>query len=238
VKKTGPDPRSGSPDREEHRLFTEASLSIGFANVQRFVDETRGAFGPVLLWPFLPFTTAAELIFNSTDPIYRGRGIRFGDGKPIVLVPGHLSGDTMLTPLSHWLRAIGYRPVTSKIVVNMDDRNLDERIAIALRHASRRIGRKAVIVTFDTGLKAALRVATQNPHYLSDVIAVGLPKEWPSPPPSLRLHFVEDARRAAMHSPRPHIVEGSRALLPINPKVLKILSEILREIPISLLDQN
>jgi hypothetical protein len=33
-----------------------------------------------------------------------------------------------------------------------------------------------------------------------------------------------------------HVVEGSRALLQVNPGALKILSEILREIPISLLE--
>jgi hypothetical protein len=70
------------------------------------------------------------------------------------------------------------------------------------------------------------------------VIAFGLPDQWPPPPLGLRLHIIEASRRsAAMRSPNVHIVEGSRALLPINPKALRILSEILREIPISLLGQ-
>jgi hypothetical protein len=66
-------------------------------------------------------------------------------------------------------------------------------------------------------------------------IAVGLPGSLPETPAAMRLHAIETSRRvAAAWRQDMHIVDGSRALLPVNPAALKILAEILREIPISL----
>jgi hypothetical protein len=233
----GREQKPDSPDPEDHRLSQDPLLSAGFGIAGRFIGETLRAFGPPSLWPFLHFSVAAELILNSTDPVCRGKGIHFGDGKPVILVPGHLGGDATLTPLSLWLRAIGYRPVMGEIAVNVDDRSLDERVAAALRHACRRIGRKAVMVAFNTGVRSALRVAAADPHHVSDVIALGLPAPCPPVPATLRLHVIESSRRnPASRANGAHVVDGSPSLLPLNPRALKHLSEILREIPISLLE--
>src|SRR6516162_553702 len=132
-------------------------------------------FGLPLLWPYASLAGAAELMLHSLDTVYRGRDVRYGDGKPIVLVPGHLGGDVTLEPLSMWLRGIGYRPVKSNVRINISDRSLDEPVAAALRAAARRIGRKAVMIALDTGFRAALRVAASEAEFVSDVIALGLP---------------------------------------------------------------
>jgi pimeloyl-ACP methyl ester carboxylesterase len=219
------------PDRGAHGGEHRALGKAG-----RFIGETLGTFGLPFFWPYASMRAVTELLLNSADPIYRGHDIRYGDGKPVVLVPGHLSGDVVLAPLAIWLDAIGYRPVKSEIAINIDDRTLDGPLAAALRDAALRIGRKTVLIAFDTGVRAAMRVAAREQEHVSDLIAVGLPDHLPDTPAAVRMHVIETSRRvAAAWREDMHIVDGSRALLPVNPAALKILSEILREIPIGLL---
>jgi len=197
-------------------------------------------FGLPLLWPYASLAGAAELMLHSLDTVYRGRNVRYGDGKPIVLVPGHLGGDVTLEPLSIWLRGIGYRPVRSNVLINIDDRSLDEPVAAALRAAARRIGRKAVMIALDTGFRAALRVAAAEAEFVSDVIALGLPDRLPPQPSGVHLHIIENASRMQTTAGRPnfHLVSGTRTLLSINPEALRIMAAILRDIPISLLEES
>jgi hypothetical protein len=61
----------------------------------------------------------------------------------------------------------------------------------------------------------------------------------PAVPTGVRLHIIESARRASIvpdHQANP--VQGSRALLYVNPAAWRILAGILREIPITLLDRS
>jgi pimeloyl-ACP methyl ester carboxylesterase len=229
-------PDEGAPAGEE-RQARDASRHSGLSKAGRFIGETLGTFGFPFFWPYASMRAATELIFNSTDPVYRGHDIRYGDGKPVVLVPGHLAGEVTLGPLAIWLDAIGYRPAKPEVAINIDDRALDVPVAEALREAARRIGRKAVLIAFDTGVRAAMRVAADQREHVSDVIAVGLPDRLPKTPTAVRVHVIETSRKVAgAFREDMYIVDGSRALLPVNPAALKILSEILREIPISLLD--
>jgi hypothetical protein len=204
-----------------------------------FIGQTLRAFGLPWLWPYGMLEAVAELLHNSSDPVYRGDDVRFGDGKPIVLVPGHLGSDVTLEPLSIWLHAIGYRPVKSNILININDRSLDEPIAVALRTATRRIGRKAVMIALDTGCRAALRVAEIEHAFVSDVIALGLSDEMPLAPAGVRLHVIDNNwRKPAVKGPNVHLVPGTRPLLSINPATLRIISAILRDIPIELLSEQ
>jgi hypothetical protein len=208
-----------------------------FGYTARFIEDTLRSFGPPLLWPYASLEATAELFLNASDTVYRGGDVRFGDGKPVVLVPGHLGGDVTLEPLSLWLHAIGYRPMKANVLINLDDRMLDPPLAAALRAAAQRIGRKAVMVAFDTGLRAALRVAAAERDFVSDVIAFGHPDQVPATPGGVTLHIIESAARARLSPDKNvHHVRGSRALLSVNPAALRILAATLRAIPITLLD--
>ena len=178
------------------------------------------------------------MIRHFDDPVFHGRNIRYGDGKPLLLVPGHLAGDATLFPLAMWLRAIGYRPTQLDVPINLDDRLLDKSLAAALPDAARRIGRKAVIIAFGTGVRTALRVAALDQDHVSDVIALGLPDQLPPIPEGVRLHVVGRMPLQSNVRGELRIVEGSESLLHINPKALRVLSEILRQIPISLLESS
>src|SRR4051794_24322206 len=62
----------------------------------------------------------AELARLLVDPVYLGRGVPRGDGRPVVLIPGFLAGDGSLTVMAEWLGRIGYRSHGSGILWNVD----------------------------------------------------------------------------------------------------------------------
>src|SRR5437660_5781443 len=56
-----------------------------------------------------------ELSALLRDPVFRGRGLPRGDGRPVLLVPGFLSGDWSMTVMNGWLQRIGYKAYMSGI---------------------------------------------------------------------------------------------------------------------------
>ena len=96
------------PDRPRKPISRLTSVSTILGPAAGFIDETLRTFGLPLFWPYDSLEAAVEVVLNSSDAVYRGQNVRYGDGKPVVLVPGHLGGDVTLAPLSMWLHAIGY----------------------------------------------------------------------------------------------------------------------------------
>jgi hypothetical protein len=113
---------------------------------------------------------------------------------------------------------------------------LDQPLALAARGAARRIGRKAVVIAFDTGIRSALRVAEAESDHVSDVIGLGPVDCASSMPSGLRLHIIGPSKAAASPNHTIYHVRGSRALLSVNPDALRILAAVLRDIPITLLN--
>ena len=68
------------------------------------------------LWDPLAFREMTALL---GDPVMRGRGVRRGDGRPVLLVPGFLSGDWSLRVLHNWLQRVGYESHLSGIQFNV-----------------------------------------------------------------------------------------------------------------------
>lgn len=96
---------------------------------------------------------------------------RFGDGKPIVvLAPRFIGSDLMLLPLSMWLTALGYRPVIAGA-----DQSSSVSLSQAIRDVTRRVGRKAILVTHSLGMPRALHIAEENKSRISDVIVLDAP---------------------------------------------------------------
>jgi hypothetical protein len=224
------------PSEDNERPGRPRSESSVLQHAAAFIDETVRSLGSPLFWPYSSLQAAAELLLHAFDPVYRGVNVRYGDGKPVVLVPGHLGGDATLEPLSMWLHAIGYRPTRSNILININDRLLDQPLALAARGAARRIGRKAVVIAFDTGIRSALRVAEAESDHVSDVIGLGPVDCASSMPSGLRLHIIGPSKAAASPNHTIYHVRGSRALLSVNPDALRILAAVLRDIPITLLN--
>src|ERR687891_423447 len=59
-----------------------------------------------------------ELYRLLADPVFRGRGVPRGDGRPVLLMPGFGAGDYALVVLARWLGRIGYAPFTAGFVTN------------------------------------------------------------------------------------------------------------------------
>jgi pimeloyl-ACP methyl ester carboxylesterase len=116
--------------------------------------------------------------------IYFGGKAQFGDGKPIILVPD-FSSDLAFLMLSNWLKALGYRPVTTGLSANVDDQS----VADLIRAITQRVGRKAVLVTAASGMQRASAMAEAHKDRVSDIVVLNA-SHHPDMSPGIRSHFI------------------------------------------------
>ena len=126
-----------------------------------------------MLWDPLAFREMSALL---RDPVFRGRGVPRGDGRPVLLVPGFLSGDWSLTVLSNWLERIGYKPQLSGILFNVQD---SESLLAGLRHRLVKIesaaGSRVSLIGHSRGGLLAKVLAQRRPQSVEQVITLGAP---------------------------------------------------------------
>ena len=118
-----------------------------------------------------------------------GSSLRYGDGKPIVLVPPHLGSDLALMPLSAWLKALGYRPATAGLLLNLGEAPTDRALAKSVHDITARVGRKAVLVAHSSSHAAARRAAEAQMDRVSDVVVFGASSRSP-PSNGVRTHYI------------------------------------------------
>jgi triacylglycerol lipase len=110
------------------------------------------------------------------DSVFRGRGVPRGDGRPVLLIPGFLSGDWSLTVLSNWLERIGYKAHLSGILFNVQD---SERLLAGLRHRLVQIesaaGSRVSLVGHSRGGLLAKVLSQRRPQSVEQVITLGAP---------------------------------------------------------------
>ncbi|MDQ6747327.1 MAG: alpha/beta hydrolase [Candidatus Dormibacteraeota bacterium] len=108
--------------------------------------------------------------------IFAGVGVPAGDGRPVMLIPGFLAGDTSLDTMRGWLRRNGYRTLRSGINLNAQSSEvLLQRIASRLGTEYRRGGRRVSLVGQRRGGVLALGVAQRYPQLVEEVISLGSP---------------------------------------------------------------
>ena len=196
-------------DRRMRRRISPASSTMSRAGRDVSNPMPLNGHAPPLLdtlasttqWFFGLPSTLTSAAFNSLtiarQSMLVGDASRYGDGKPIVLVPPHLGSDLALLPLSAWLKALGYRPATAGLFLNLGDAATDRTLAKSIHDITARVGRKAVLVAHSSGHAAALRAAEMQSDRVSDVVVFGA-----SPParPSngVRTHYI------ASGLPTPH----------------------------------
>jgi pimeloyl-ACP methyl ester carboxylesterase len=194
-----------------HRVLWEATsacvdLIVGFltsAHVERITMPhalARPQSGPAVsgslplaiewfaTWPFALAKAGLESLALARQWMVAGSSSRFGDGKPIIVVPSFLGTDIALIPFALWLKALGYRPMMAGLFLHVQD-SLDERfLSRAIRDITRRVGRKAVLITHSSGMASALRAADAHREWISDVIVF----EAAQPPNTmgLRVHLL------------------------------------------------
>ncbi|MGZ8648091.1 MAG: esterase/lipase family protein [Solirubrobacteraceae bacterium] len=116
----------------------------------------------------------AELARLVVDPVFAGRDVPHGDGRPVILIPGFLAGDVSLSVMGSWLRRIGHRPHESGILVNVDcsDRALDS-IEARAESVAARSGRRLALVGHSRGGHFAKALAHRRPDLVEAVVSLG-----------------------------------------------------------------
>jgi pimeloyl-ACP methyl ester carboxylesterase len=108
------------------------------------------------------------------DPVFFGRDVPCGDGRPVLLMPGFLAGDQTLVVLALWLRRIGYRPHLCGFVANVDcsDRAVD-RIERQLESVAGDYRGRVALIGHSRGGHYVRALATRRPELVSHAIALG-----------------------------------------------------------------
>ncbi len=108
--------------------------------------------------------------------IWRGRGVRRGDGQRILAIPGLLVGDDSLRPMRGWLSRIGYHAESSGIRTNIQ---CSERVMASLEaraeQAYRLDGRRIHVVGQSRGGMLAHVLGVRRPDLIASVTTLGSP---------------------------------------------------------------
>ena len=115
-----------------------------------------------------------ELYRLLVDPVFRGRGVPRGDGRPVVLLPGFGGGDQTLLVLAAWLARIGYRPNLCGFVTNLgcSDRALD-RVEHRVQRLHDEHGRRVALIGHSRGGHYVRAAAHRRPELVSHAISIG-----------------------------------------------------------------
>ena len=135
-------------------------------------------------WPWMLAGAGVDSMTIARQSIYFGGNAQFGDGKPIILVPD-LGSNLPFLVLSNWLKALGYRPVSAGLSVNVDDASITDLI----RAITQRVGRKAVLVTPASGMQRASAMAEAHKDRVSDIVVLNA-SQHPDMPPGIPVHFI------------------------------------------------
>jgi triacylglycerol lipase len=115
-----------------------------------------------------------ELYRLLVDPVFAGRGVPRGDGRPVVLMPGFGGGDQTVLVLAAWLRRIGYRPHTCGFLTNTgcSDRAVD-RVERRLQQLHDGSGRRVALIGHSRGGHYARALGHRRPDLVSHAISAG-----------------------------------------------------------------
>lgn len=108
--------------------------------------------------------------------IYQGKGVRPGNGDPVVVVPGFMCTDHIMYEMYGWLRRVGYDPHLSGIGWNVDcPRTTSERLERTVTRIYEKTGRRVRIVGHSLGGVIGRHVALERPEMVSQVVFMGSP---------------------------------------------------------------
>jgi pimeloyl-ACP methyl ester carboxylesterase len=139
-------------------------------------------------WPLAVMEAGFDTLNFARQAMVAGSASRFGDGKPIILVPQYLGSDLALLPLTIWLKALGYRPTTAGLLLNFQDSSVERTLSQLISGITERVGRKAVLITHSTGMPLVLRVAGAHKQRVSDIVILEAPHR--SNTDDVRIHFI------------------------------------------------
>jgi triacylglycerol lipase len=133
----------------------------------------RGAGPPLWREARLGLEAAALL----RDPVLRGAGLSDGRGRPALLIPGFLAGDSSLAAMAGWLKRAGYRPARAGMRSNVDCSGAAvERLEERLDRVVREQGKRAVVIGQSRGGSLAKVLARRRPDLVAGIVTLGSPQ--------------------------------------------------------------
>jgi pimeloyl-ACP methyl ester carboxylesterase len=212
---------------------SEARVHTDVAESRSLTVSSSAWSSPFFDWPLIFADMAADLLYAIRRSMYLGHELRFGDGKPVIIVPGRFVNDFLLSPFAVWLNALGYRPRISPASSEVG------ALIKILRAATNRVGRKAVLVALDSGISPALRAADQESSLVSEIIAIAPPRMRYAAPKNVRLHLIMDRHEELKHDCiTVREISGSFWLGLVHPDVQRAVSHALYSSPIELLPES
>jgi pimeloyl-ACP methyl ester carboxylesterase len=152
------------------------------------LDLASSSLDLLVKWPFVAAKAGFDMMNSARRALVTSNGSRFGDGKPVILVPQYLGSDLALLPLTIWLKALGYRPATAGLLLNFQDSLVEESLSRLIGEITNRVGRKAVLITHSTGMPLALRAAGAQRERVSDIVVLAPPHKTTAD--QFRIHFI------------------------------------------------
>jgi triacylglycerol lipase len=128
------------------------------------------------------------------DPVLRGEGLSDGRGRPVLLIPGFLAGDSSLGPMGAWLMRAGYRATRAGMRANVDCSGAQMgRLEQRLEQVVREQDMRAVLIGQSRGGSLAKALAGRRPDLTCGLVTLGAPQLDPlavHPLVRLQLHAV------------------------------------------------
>ena len=110
------------------------------------------------------------------DRVFRGEGVGDGVGRPVMLLPGWLVGDSSLRVMAGWLTRVGYRPRPAGLGFNIDCAGATiDSLAALVREYAAEAGEPVALVGQSRGGLLARALAVREPQRVAGVVALGSP---------------------------------------------------------------
>ncbi len=158
------------------------------------------SIGPPL-WREARFGLEAAALVR--DPVFRGEGVSDGRGRPVLLVPGFLAGDSSMVMMAGWLKRTGYRQSRAGMRANVDCSGaIMERLEKRLERLVSEQDMRAVIVGQSRGGTIAKVLGRRRPDLVCGVVALGSPQRDPlAIHPLVRLQVEAVSRLGSLGAP-------------------------------------
>ncbi|MEM7018324.1 MAG: alpha/beta hydrolase [Pseudomonadota bacterium] len=99
-----------------------------------------------------------------------------GDGHPVLILPGFMTGDTFTLPLRYLLESLNYAPHRWRLGANFGPSpSIGKRLYMRVKDLRHRYGKKVSIVGWSLGGIYAREIARELPNHVRQVITLGSP---------------------------------------------------------------
>ncbi len=123
---------------------------------------------------------AGEYVRLLRDPVFQGIAVPNGKGRPVLLVPGFLAGDSSLSVMRSWLERVGYRPELTGISINVRYSEVVVKdLTLRLVDLFAWLGRRVTVIGHSRGGILAKVLSHRHPQMVEQVITLGSPLAGP-----------------------------------------------------------